>query len=436
MHRSGRPTRRGAAVQLAADATSAAISRGRLFMAVMTLAAHLAAGLNLFALSPLLPLAIDDYGISHWQAGQLVSLPMLVGAAIGIPGGKLIARIGVKWAYMGAWVALALLALAPIVPNYYVLLVLRLAYGVGLALLVVATGPLVMQWFRPKEMLVINSLNTAILSGGIAASTAGAIPLADLIGWKTTLTVFSSVGILGAILWPLAPKDRDIGEGRPGISVREVISVLRMRAVALLVAADAGIFIQYTALTTWLPSFFEEARGIPLEQGGYITSILPFVGIFAVLAGGAVPLLFETFSARLSTLGAAGNFLFSNRGILVSSGILAILGGLGTFLFSSQPGIYVSVVVLGVGSWFYVPTLLTIPMRLSGATPERVAAVWGSYMTFSGLGMFIFPILVGGLHDAFTSYHPGFIICAVASWALLIAGVFLPKDAGTQSSDD
>lgn len=405
-------------------------------MAVMTLAAHLAAGLNLFALSPLLPLAIEDYGISHWQAGQLVSLPMLVGAAIGIPGGKVIARIGVKRAYMGAWVALALLALAPVVPNYYVLLVLRLAYGVGLALIVVATGPLVMQWFRPREMLVINSLNTAILSAGISASIAGAVPLSELLGWKMTLTVFSAVGILGAILWPIAPRDRDTGrEKPPGISVREVLSVLRGRAVALLVAADAGIFIQYTALTTWLPSFYEEARGISLQQAGFITSILPFVGIFAVLAGGAVPALFDMFRARLAVFGGFGDFLFSYRGVLVFSGILAILGGLGAFLVTTQWGIYIAVVVLGVGSWFYVPALLTIPMRLPGATPERVAAVWGSYMTFSGLGMYFFPILVGWLYGNYNSYYPGFIICAVASWSLLICGLFLPKDAGSQTTE-
>ena len=405
-------------------------------MAGMTLAAHLAAGLNLFALSPLLPLAIDEYGISHWAAGLLVSLPMLVGAAIGIPGGILIARVGVKRAYMWAWVAMALLALAPIVPNFYVLLFLRLAYGVGLALMVVATGPLVMQWFKPREMLVVNSLNTAILSGGVAASLAGAVPLAELLGWKMTLTVFSGVGIVGTILWPIAPRDRSADlERRTGISVREVFTVLRGRAVVLLVAADAGIFIQYTALTTWLPTFYGSERGISAQEAGIITSILPFVGIFAVLAGGAIPLLFESFRARLAIFGGLGDFLFSYRGILAFSGILAILGGLGAFLFTTQAGIYISVVVLGVGSWFYVPALLTIPMRLSGTTPQRVAAVWGSYMTFSGLGMFIFPILVGWLYDNFNSYYPGFIICAVASWSLLICGVFLPRDAGSMSAE-
>ena len=405
-------------------------------MAVMTLAAHLAAGLNLFALSPLLPLAIEEYGISHWAAGLLVSLPMLVGAAIGIPGGMLISRVGVKRAYMWAWVAMALLALAPVVPNFYVLLILRLAYGVGLALMVVATGPLVMQWFRPREMLIINSLNTAILSMGVAVSLAGAVPLAELLGWKMTLTVFSSIGVVGAVLWPAVPRDRDTNEQRrTGISLREVIGVLRGRAVALLVAADAGIFIQYTALTTWLPTFYGEERGISPSEAGYITSILPFVGIFAVLAGGAIPFLFESFRAKLAIFGGLGSYLFSYRGVLVVSGVFAILGGLGAFLLTSQSGIYVSVVVLGVGSWFYVPALLTIPMRLEGATPERVAAVWGSYMTFSGLGMFIFPILVGYLYDNFSSYYPGFIICAVASWALLIAGVLLPRDVGSQRTD-
>lgn len=405
-------------------------------MAVMTVAAHLAAGLNLFALSPLLPLAIDEYQISHWAAGLLVSLPMLVGAAIGIPGGILIARIGVKRAYFWAWLAMALLAVAPIAPNFYVLLVLRLAYGVGLALMVVSTGPLVMQWFKPREMLLINSLNTAILSMGVAVSLAGAVPLAGLLGWKMTLTVFSAVGIAGAVLWPFAPRDRDTGQqGRPGISVREVFSVLRGRAVVLLVAADAGIFIQYTALTTWLPTFYGEERGFSAEQAGYITSILPFVGIFAVLAGGAIPLAFASLRNRLALLGGLGNFLFSYRGVLASSGVLAILGGLGSFLLDGQAGIYVAIVVLGIGSWFYVPALLTIPMRLSGATQERVAAVWGSYMTFSGLGMFIFPILVGWLYDSFGSYYPGFVICAVASWALLICGLFLPRDVASESAE-
>ncbi len=387
-------------------------------MAGMTLAAHLAAGLNLFAVSPLLPLAIDDYGISRAEAGLLISLPMLVGAALGIPGGMLTARIGLKQAYMLSWASMALLALSAAAPNFYMLLVLRLFYGVGLALMVAASGPLVMQWFRGREILLINALNTAILSLGVAVSVAGAVPLAELLGWKTTLTVLAGIGVIGTVLWPLAPKDRESGTvRRPGISFREVFTVIRGRAVALLVAADAGVFIQYTALTGWLPTFFSEERGISLSEAGFLTSILPFVGMFAVIAGGALPMR------------------FSYRSILVSSGVLAVLGGLGSFLFSHPVGIYVSVAALGVGSWLYVPALLTVPMRLAGATPGRVAVVWGSYMTFSGAGMFVSPILVGAIRDASGSFLIGFLICGAASWALLISGVFLPRDADAPGAD-
>ena len=387
-------------------------------MAVMTLAAHLAAGLNLFAVSPLLPLAIDDYGISRAEAGLLISLPMLVGAGLGIPGGMLAARFGLKRSYMVSWAAMALLSLSAFTPNFYAMLALRLFYGVGLALMVASSGPLVMQWFRGREVLVVNALNTAILSLGVAVSVAGAVPLAEWLGWKMTLTVFAGIGVIGTFIWPAAPGDRSGQTGhRTGISVREVIAVLRGRTVALLVAADAGVFIQYTALTGWLPTFFSEARGIPLSEAGFLTSILPFVGMFAVFAGGALPMR------------------FSYRSILVLSGILAILGGLGSFLFAHPVGIYASVIALGVGSWLYVPTLLTVPMRLAGATPERVAVVWGSFMTFSGIGMFISPILVGALRDTSGSFFPGFIICGVGSWALLVAGLLMPRDTGSQASD-
>ena len=388
-------------------------------MVVMTLAAHLAAGLNLFAVSPLLPLAIDDYGISRAEAGLLISLPMLVGAAIGIPGGMLAARIGLKRAYMLSWAAMGLLALSAVAPNFPVMLVLRLFYGVGLALMVAATGPLVMQWFRRREILIINALNTAILSLGVAASVAGAVPLAELLGWRMTLTVFAGIGVIGTLIWPAAPRDRENGPGRArGISLREVVTVLRGRAVALLVAADAGVFIQYTALTSWLPTFYSEERGLSLSAAGVLTSILPFVGMFAVLVGGALPMR------------------FSYRSILIFSGLLAILGGLGSFLISHPVGIYVSVVALGVGSWLYVPTLLTLPMRLAGATPERVAVVWGSFMTFSGLGMFVSPILVGAIRDTSGSFLIGFLICGAASWALLAAGVLLPRDAAPPEQAD
>ena len=387
-------------------------------MAAMTLAAYLTSGLNLFGISPLLPLAIEEYGISRFEAGLLISMPMLMGAILGIPGGMLAARIGIKRSFMISWVCMGLLALSALTPNYYVLLLLRLLYGVGLSMSVAASGPLVMQWFRSREVLAINAANTAILSLGVAASVAAAVPLSEILGWKTSLTVLAGMGVLGAVIWPLAPADLKSGAGsQQPISVRDVVGVLRGRVVALLLIGDVGAIAQYTALTGWLPTFFNEIRDIALDEAGFITSILPFIGVFAVFVGGALPIR------------------FSFRAILVFSGILVTVGGFGSFLSPGLTAIYVFVVVLGVGSWIYVPSLLTIPMRLPGATPQQVAVVWGSIMTFAGLGMFLWPLVVGALRDTTGSFLPGFIFCAVGSSSLLICSVFLPRDVSSQGAD-
>ncbi len=381
-------------------------------MAAMVLAGHLSVGLNVFPVSPLIPLVIDDYGINRTAAGLLVSLPLLVAAGLGLPSGILIARVGLRRAFTIGWAAVALISFSDLAPNFITLLVLRSVVGLGFAFILTATGPLLMQWFRPKEVLVMNALTTAALSLGIALSVVTAAPLAEVMPWQRVLTVFALPGIVGLVVWLALGRTSGSGQRAGGdISLREVGAVLRNRSVVLLLAADAGILVQYAAFTGWLPTFYNENRGISLSQAGFITGMLPLVGVFAVLAGGAVAL-------RV----ASPKFLFA------ASGLMAGLGGLGAFLIPEIGGIYPAVVILGIGSWLYVPTLLTLPMQMAGVTPERVAVVWGSLLTFSGFAMFLSPILVGGLRDLSGSFVPGLAVCAAASWTLFLAGVLLPRN--------
>jgi len=48
-----------------ADQTASVYSRYRFVIGAMVLAGHLSVGLNIFAVSPVLPLAIDDYSINR-----------------------------------------------------------------------------------------------------------------------------------------------------------------------------------------------------------------------------------------------------------------------------------------------------------------------------------------------------------------------------------
>lgn len=388
--------------------------RYRFVMAAMVLAAHLSVGLNVFAVSPLLPFAIDGYGINRTAAGLLVSMPLLVAATLGLPCGMMISRIGLGRAFTLGWAAVALVSFSALTPNFITLLVLRSGIGLGFALIITATGPLLMQWFRPKEVLVMNALTSAVLSLGIALSVATAAPLAGLMAWQSALTVFALPGIAGLVAWlALGKTSGSISRSVSGanMSLRQVAAVLRNRTVALLLLADAGVLVQYAAFTGWLPTFYNEYRGISLSQAGFITGLLPLVGVFAVLAGGVV-------AFRVA----------SPRGLFAASGLMAGLGGLGAFLLPGTGGIYLAVVILGIGSWLYVPTLLTLPMQMAGATPGNVAVVFGSLLTFSGFAMFIAPVLVGGLRDLSGSFIPGLAICAAVSWTLFLAGVLLPRN--------
>ena len=387
-------------------------------MAAMSLVGHLALGFNLFGISPVLPLAIADYGISNFAAGLLVSLPMLLAAVFGIPGGMLVARIGVKRAQLIGWIAMAVLALSFAAPNFGVMLVLRLAYGVGLAMMITATGPLLMAWFSQREVLVMNSLNTAAISLGVAVAVACAAPLAQITDWKISMSVFGVVGVVGSVAWLALGRDAPLAGVRPApISLRQTGRVLRNRTVILLVLTDAGVLVQYTALTGWLPTFFNDQLGLSLSEAGLITGMLPFVGVFAVIAGGIVPLRFD-----------------SPRAIFIGSGLAALVGGLGSYLLPTLPSIYAAAGVLGFGSWFYVPILLTLPLRLPGITPQGLAVIYGSLMTFSGFAMFLAPILVGAVRDATGSFLPGFLVCTAMSSTALIAGALLPRNVSADNA--
>ena len=397
---------------LKVDSKSPGSPRYRFVIGGLILFAHFSVGINFFVVAPLLPLIIDDFGVSRATASLLIALALLVHSFFGLPGGILAVRFGLKRMYFLSWLMVAVPVLSALAPDFWTLLMLRLVYGVGFGAIIPATGPLLMQWFRPREVTIMNGLDMAALSLGVALSVFVAAPLADAVGWQNTLSVFGGLALFGAVAWAVLGR---VAPGAPatdaGISLTEVWSVLRNRTILLLVAADGLVFMNYTALTSWLPAFYNEIRGMSLTQAGFVTGLLPFVGVFAVLVGGFLPLRFA-----------------SKRPFFIVPGILLGLGGLGSFLVDNTLGIYVSVILLGIGSWSYAPTLLSLPMGLPGMTPQKVAVVWGTFVTVSGLGMFVSPIVVGVIRDVSGSFVPGFMIFAVGAWFMVIAGVIMPKN--------
>ncbi|MCY4072920.1 MAG: MFS transporter [Chloroflexi bacterium] len=389
-----------------------AYSRYRFVIAVLILWAHISIGLNFFAVTPLLPLAIDDYGITRASASLLVALPTLVKACIGLPGSLIINRFGLNRVFTVSWFMLGILALSPWIQGFYLMLLLRLLYGIGTGLMMTATASLIMQWFRPKEVPIINTLLLIVISLGIAISIPLAAPLAKHTSWEGSLGVFGAIGLCGAFAWALCGRTQatHIQESSSVFTLREVWEVFRDRTIFLLVVGDALVFVNYAAVTSWLPTFLHEFRGMNLHQAGYVTGLLPAVGIFAVLLGGFLAV-------------RVGN----RRLLFLGPGVMVAIGGFGAFLLRDPLAINLAILALGFGTWVYQPALLTLPMQLPWMTPRKITVVWGASLTIAGFGMFISPVVVGASRDLFDTFVPGFSIWATFGCALIFTGVFLPK---------
>ena len=240
-----------------------AYSSYRYVIGGLILAIHFTIGINFFVISPLLPLIIEDYGINRTTASLLIVLALLIHSFFGLPGGVIVARFGIRPVFTLSWFLIGSLVFSAVAPNFSTMLVLRLLYGVGFGLTIPATGPLLMQWFPPRELPIISALFVASLSLGVALSVSTAAPLADGIGWQNALGVFGGIGVVGAVAWSFLGRTKTDTQVAVTISLSDILSVFRNRTAMILVISDALVFTQYSALTSWLPTFFNESAACP-----------------------------------------------------------------------------------------------------------------------------------------------------------------------------
>ena len=388
-------------------------SRYRYVIAGLSLLLYFSAGLSFLAVAPVLPLIQEDYGINRGTASLLVGLVILMQAIFPIPGGMLVGRLGVGRVFTGAWLLASAPVLSFLAGGFFPLLLLRIIFGFSFALLLPATAPLLMQWFRPREFPLINSLNLVAVTTGISVSTFSAAPLADLLGWEETLSLYGGLLLVGAMAWMVLGRTHDeVRNDVQRISFREVFGVLRSRTTLLLALADIGPYAQYVALTSWLPTYYHEELGMSLSKAGLVVGLLPLAGVFSLLLAGVVALRVER-----------------RKPFLIIPGALVGFAGFGSFLAGDNPMLYVMVGLLGFCSWFYLPILFTIPMELPGASQQQLPLVWAMLMTSGSAVSFISPTVVGSSTDILGTYVPSFSMWAVLSWGLLVGGLLLPEPA-------
>ena len=372
---------------------------------------HIAIGLNLFSAAPLFPLIIEDYDVSRSTVSLLMVLVFLAFTLCLIPGGIISSRVGARRAILVSGLLMSAGTPAPLTTDIATLLPLRMAFGMGGAILLPATASLIVEWFRPTERPVMNALMLAAQGTGVATAMFLSVPLADALEWRVVLMLYGCFAFAAMLVWLVLGRG---GRPRPAaaqtMSPRAILAALRERNTLLLSLALVGPFAMFIGYSSWLPTYYHEVFDMPLQQATAILALLPLMGVVVNLLSGFL----------LARLGL-------HRPLLAVPGLMFPIGAFGAFYFNNTPIILAAIVVMGFSFWIFLPTVFTIAMELPGVDMERVALVTAAVLTIGNASTVLSPLMVGLVTDALGSYVPSLAVLAVMPLTAVIAARSLPE---------
>jgi MFS family permease len=350
-------------------------------------------------LPPILPLVIEDLGISHGQAGLLMSLFALPGLVLSFPAGWMVDRFGERvvgslgLALMGA--GTVALARADLFPQ---ILASRTLSGVGAMMAVVALQRMVVRLFEGRPLgLPMGVIGSAVPVGIIIIlNTAG--PVAATHGWREVAwrtgmaTVVVSVGFLVSSWLLLRGQLRAAPAGTagsaPGLDLRRGYRAILIAGVVWIVANGA-----MTAFITFAPDHFLDL-GLDVRARGLFTSIPMWGG---AILGSMTGLLADKRGGRAALI-AWGMVIMAVALALADGQLIAppVVGGL-----------------LGIALALVVTPLLSL---VGEVLPEaHVGRGFGILSTCANLGIFAVPPLAGWVRDVSGGYTWPFLMMALVS---------------------
>ena len=373
---------------------------------------NLMLGIAFLAPASVLPLIMDAYDLTRSEGGFVVTSVTLVFTAATIPAAIIVSRWNIRVVIGIGWALLGITALTPFLTGFWWFVALRSVQGVGAAAVVPLTAGIIMRWAPPREVPIVNAIALAFITVGLAVAQYLGPVLADWTNWEWAIGIEGFVAAGSAVLFVVLWRERELLGGIPPepVKIGAILSVFRRRETWLLSFAVVGPWAQFIALSTWLPTFFEEERGLSLAAAGLMAGIFALAGAPANIIGGVV----TTVVGR-------------RRPIIIWSGLLIGAAGMTTMYAPVGILLFLAVLTSGFLHWIYEPSLFTIPIELPRTNPEQAGAIWAAILAAGNGSSFIAPIIAGFIIDETGSFVIGIAVICVTSFTLFVAGVLLPE---------
>lgn len=374
-------------------------SRGVALNASLIVAAQSTQAIAVGAIALFLPLIRADLGISFAAAGTLAAVSTLTYALMQIPAGLIADRVCAKLMFAIGVLGANILAIVFAVSDTFTVMVAAQAIaGVFRSLMFIPGMVLITRHFSEKRRATALGLFVAGgFSSNIVISILGPI-LVEPLGWAGVIVGASVLGLVVlAAFWWLG----DEGTERDDRATASGRGVWRTAAWWLLGLVQFARLTIVIGLTSWLPAFLIEERGLSLATTGGLSAIAAAIVAISNIGGGML-------SDRLG------------RPLLVIGGSLAIMTVLLAAVAIADDLIVILILLALISAFMqlYFGPLFAVPRRLFGPGVAGLSSGFGNFC--ANIGGFVSVLALGVIKDATGSFDLGFAYLAVV--ALLGAG--------------
>ena len=364
-----------------------------------------------------LPLIADEFTLTLWQSGAIVSslsvLTALSGIFVGLWANRYRAE---RTALLALSIAIVAGLAGSAADGFYMLLVARVFEGLGYILAMAALPAVVSANCAPKDRPLALAGWGSTVPGGIAVLMLSSPVLIEAggLGWREIWIVTAvAISVIAALLYlKFRPIPRSADQAQPAPPLEDLTQALKPRTVAL-VALFILYSVQFLAVVSFLPTMIVEQSNYALGTAAFLGGIVAIGNaVGAVLAG---PLI---------TMGLGRRNI-----MMLGYAIMALAAAAVLFDVLPVPARIVAAVIFAtVGAlipgtiWTYVPEL--------ARSPAQAPIFAGMFIQGSGIGQLVGPVMLGAIVDYFGSWQFAVIMTTTAS----VIGILLAYRSQPRSS--
>nr|BAM93315.1 putative MFS type transporter [Sphingomonas sp. KSM1] len=351
--------------------------------------------LNQQILSVLILPIQSDLNLNDTQISLLIGFAFVGTFALaGFPLGRMVDRVNrFKLIAAGIIIWSVTTALCGVANSFWQLFVLRMAVGIGEAVLGPAAYSLMPDLFPPRRLGLTISLFTVslLVGGGLAMAVGGNIMgalaaydhidvplLGAMESWRVTLLVVgvpSTLVGVWAFLTPEPPRRGTFVNQQPAVS--EVMRYLRANtgAIANLIVSWGFLAVTILSMAAWTPTFLIRTYGWTTQEAGVSYGITLVISAMGAILGGAL-------SDRAAVARPNGRLVMMMSAATMTVPIFALLSlagsGTSALMFIGSAGFLINVAAAA-----FPPALQeAVPNRMRGLS-SGIALATATFIGYS-----------------------------------------------------